>query len=193
MNNQMIDIWNNIYSLLFTPKIFFENKKPDDLKAALPYFLASVVISSIAIPFGGISSPSPSISQSIISMYLILFLFVIEVIFIYIIIRLLGEKTPFINIFITLMFVRFISVMVAIISNVFYLYVMTTQLDYYVSIFYFSTIVGPIFLIWKSHCAIIGLSTMQKMNKRAATIGVLSVFSFFYLWNLFLRIYYFLP
>ena len=191
MNKQIVEMWDNIYSLLFTPKIFFENKKPDGLKAALPYFLAGIVISSITIPFGGISSLSSFVSEFLIYIYMNLSGFVIDVVLIYIIIRLLGEKTPFTNIFITLMFVCLISVVSAIVYNVFYLCVAILQLDY-MSYIYFSIIVAPIFLIWKSYCAIIGLLIMQQMNKRVATIGALSVFSFFFLWNLITKIYYFI-
>ena len=195
MKNQLYHAAHSIYSLLFTPKIFFENKKPDDLKAALPYLLAGIVAGNIAMVVGNVAMAQgdiPPLSSFIsLSMYYSFFhisLFSIEFIFIYIIAGLLGKIMPFVNILTTMMFVSFTSVIAAILSIIAFLFMISTPLDILFP-FYFSIVVGPLFFIWKSCCAIIGLSIMQQMNRKVVTISVLLVFSFFYLSMLFINIF----
>ena len=179
MKNQLSNATYNIYSLLFTPKLFFENKKPDSLRAALPYLLVGIVITEIIAPFH-----SHPIQYTFISIYQNASFFFLKVTLMYIIIRLLGEKTPYINILATMMFVSVFSIFYLIYYKIFVLSNILFEIDF-VMYLYGLPIIRTLLFIWTSYCAIIGLSTMQKIDRKNATIGVLVVFSFFYLRSLF--------
>jgi len=194
MFNYLYDFAFNIYLLLFHPKYFFERKKEkaDDLMAALPYFLFGIGIASIAYPFNSISNPMNSSFPSVASFILeYIFsicmgtnIFLIETIFVLIIIRILGEKLPYRNILATMLFLPIFLIGDLVVSVALFLFK---------SIFLFQSI-APIcticciasviaktaLLIWKSYCGIIGLSTMQQIDIKIATVGILLSFSFFY-------------
>ena len=183
MNKQIVKMWNSTYSLLFTPKIFFKNKKADDLKVALPYFLASIIIGIIASFFHSTPSLSSFISYAISLTCSYLLYFLTTTAFIYIIIRLLGEKISYKNIVTTLMFVSFISIIGQMYLCIYVIFGRIITLD--VLLYSYCFIISrSILFIWESYCAIIGLSIMQQMDRKVAAIGILSVFSFFYLWRL---------
>ena len=189
MFNYLYDFAFNIYLLLFHPKYFFERKKEkaDDLMAALPYFLFGIGIASIAYPFNSISNPMNSSFPSVASFILeYIFsicmgtnIFLIETIFVFIIIRILGEKLPYRNILATMLFLPIFLIGNLIVSVTLFLSESIVPIS---AIFCWvaSFIAMTILFIWKSYCGIIGLSTMQQIDKRVATVGILLSFSFFY-------------
>ena len=184
MKNQLSNVAHSIYSLLFTPKSFFEDKCADDLKAALPYLFVGIVLGSIQISFASIPLRSTFIFEYIYFVCANLIIFLFKVLLVYIIIKTLGETISYRNILATMMFVSFISIFGLIYYEIFILSNLLFRIDFMLYL-YGSIIVMTILYIWTSYCAIIGLSTMQQIDRRNAMIGVLVVFSFFYIRHLF--------
>ena len=184
MKNQLSNVAHSIYSLLFTPKSFFEDKCADDLKAALPYLFVGIVLGSIQISFASIPLRSTFIFEYIYFVCANLIIFLFKVLLVYIIIKTLGETISYRNILATMMFVSFIPIFGLIYYEIFILSNLLFRIDFMLYL-YGSIIVMTILYIWTSYCAIIGLSTMQQIDRRNAMIGVLGVFSFFYIRHLF--------
>jgi hypothetical protein len=124
------------------------------------------------------------IFEYIYSIYLDALAFFIEIIFVYIVIRMLGEKLPYKNFLSTMLFLSIFLILNSICSLVFFLFESIVPIT---TFWYTSIIVITIIFIWKSYCAIIGLSTMQQISRKVATIGVLLPFSFFYTIDILFR------
>ena len=187
MKNHLSNASHNIYSLLVTPKTFFEGKRADDLKAALPYLFVGIVLGTIQISVTSIPLRSTFIFEYIYFVCGNLIIFLFKTLLIWVIIKGLGETISYRNILATMMFVSFFSIFGSIYYETFILSNLLFGIDFMLFL-YGSIIVITLLFIWTSYCAIIGLSTMQKIDRKIVTIGVLVVFSFFYLRNLFYAI-----
>jgi len=179
----------DIYSLLFHPKYFFEGKKKkaNDLMATLPFFLFGIGIASFTVPFNSITnsmnSSFPSV-LSLISSYIFSLcfhptVFLIQTIIVYHFIRLLGEELSYRNFLSTMLFLPIFLIGELLFYLVLFLFESIATIPA-ISCFYGLIVAITILYIWKSYCAIIGLSTMQQINRKVATVGILLPFSFFY-------------